>query len=117
MNIVRARLCGGLLGAALLAGCASESTELFFARPGRFDYLNCEEIAKAASTAASHEADLKVLIDRAERDSFGVLIAATAYRSDYLRAKGEQKLLAEAARNKKCKPDTVPAKSDALPPT
>jgi hypothetical protein len=50
-----------------------------------------------------------------ERESFGVIIAAASYRSEYLRAQGELKLLAEAARNKNCTANTVGSKSDARP--
>lgn len=108
-------LCGILLLAMSLAGCATESIELLFSRPGSFDYLNCTEIAAATKSAATREADLKSLIDRAEKESFGVIVAAAAYRSDYLQAQGELKLLAEAAQSKKCTADTVSPKSDARP--
>jgi hypothetical protein len=111
----RGRFSGASLLVLLLAGCAAESVDLLFVKPGRFDYLNCAEIATATQGAAAREADLKILIDRAERESFGVIIAAASYRSEYLRAQGELKLLAEAARNKNCTANTVGSKSDARP--
>lgn len=107
-------LCA-LLSASLLAGCAAESVEMFFAKPGRYDYLNCTEIADATRKAALHEQEMKTLIDRAEQDAFGTFIAATSYKSDYLRVRGEQRLLAEAAQTKKCPPEPLAAPASAVP--
>jgi hypothetical protein len=97
-----------LLLAALVAGCAGDTAEQFFVRPGGFDYLSCPELVAAQRSAARREQELKVLIDRAEKESIGVLIAAASYRSDYLRAQGEQKTVAEVIRQKNCPPDTPP---------
>ena len=77
-------------------------------RPGRFDYLSCAEIAKASDTAAKRERELKALIERAEKESFGVLMAAASYRGEYLQAQGEQKMLAEVARRKDCGAERSP---------
>jgi hypothetical protein len=97
-----------LLLAAFAAGCAGDAAEQFFVRPGGFDYLSCPELVAARQSAAKREQDLKVLIDRAEKESIGVLIAAASYRGDYLRAQGEQKNVAEVMRQKNCPPDTQP---------
>jgi hypothetical protein len=97
-----------LLLAALVAGCAGDTAEQLFVRPGGFDYLSCPELVAAQQSAAKREQELKVLIDRAEKESIGVLIAAASYRSDYLRAQGEQKNVAEVIRQKNCPPDTQP---------
>lgn len=103
-----ARIAGALLLAMLVAGCAAESVDLMFVRPGQFDYLSCAEIAAATRSAVEREQELKALTERAERESFGALVAAAAYRSDTLQTQGELKLLAEATRNKKCPPDAAP---------
>ncbi|HET7678617.1 MAG TPA: hypothetical protein VFK79_00605 [Xanthobacteraceae bacterium] len=86
----------------ITAGCAGGTAEQLLVRPGRFDYLSCPEIAKASETAAKREQELKTLIDRAEKESFGVLMAGASYRGDYLQAQGEQKMLADVARQKNC---------------
>jgi hypothetical protein len=99
---------GALLLAALAAGCAGDAAEQFFVRPGGFDYLSCPELVAAQQNAAKREQELKVLIDRAEKESIGVLIAAASYRGDYLRVQGEQKMVAEVIRRKNCPPDTPP---------
>jgi hypothetical protein len=97
-----------LLLAALAAGCAGDTAEQLFVRPGGFDYLSCPELVAAQQSAIKREQELKVLIDRAEQESVGVLIAAASYRGDYLRAQGEQKTVAEVIRRKDCPPDTQP---------
>lgn len=97
-----------LLLAVLVAGCAGDAAEQLFVRPGGFDYLSCPELVATQQSAAKREQELKVLIDRAEKESIGVLIAAASYRGDYLRVQGEQKNAAELIRQKNCPPDTQP---------
>ena len=104
----RGRLAGALLLAMLVAGCAAESVDLMFIRPGQFDYLGCAEIATATRSAAERERELEALTERAEREAFGALVAVAAYRSDLLQAQGQLKLLTEAARNKQCPADAAP---------
>jgi hypothetical protein len=107
-SLNQAGATAALLLAALVAGCAGDTAEQLFVRPGGFDYLSCPELVAAQQSAAKREQELKVLIDRAEKESIGVLIAAASYRSDYLRAQGEQKNVAEVIRQKNCPPDTQP---------
>jgi hypothetical protein len=101
MRLDITRLIGALLLAAAASGCAG-SAEMMFVTPGSFDYMSCDDLAAATRVTSKRERDLKELIDRAEQDSFGVFVAATAYRSDYLKARGDLMLLAEASQNKKC---------------
>ena len=102
-----------LVSATFTAGCAGDAAEQFLVRPGRFDYLSCPEIAKTSETAAKREQELKTLIDRAEKESFGVLMAAASYRGEYLQAQGEQKMLAEVARQKNCGVERSPPAAPA----
>ena len=95
---------GILLLALVLAGCAAESTELLFVKPGEFDYLDCAGIAKMTQAAALRDHELQTLTERVEKEPLGAFVAATSYRSDQLRAQGQLKLLAEAARSKNCPP-------------
>jgi hypothetical protein len=103
------RIGGSLLLAVLVAGCAAESVDLMFVRPGQFDYLSCAEIAAATRIAVERERELRALTERAEREAIGALVAVAAYRSDTLRVQGQLKQLAEAAHVKKCPPDAAPA--------
>lgn len=102
---IRMRACGALLLVALLPGCGVGSVETFFVRPGHFDYHSCAELAKASASTLQSEQELKVLIERAEQGVLGGFIAATAYRSDYLKAQGTLKLLEETAQKKNCPVD------------
>jgi|tagenome__1003787_1003787.scaffolds.fasta_scaffold20741540_2 hypothetical protein len=97
-----------LLLAILVAGCAGDAAEQLLVRPGAFNYLSCPELVAAQQTAQKREQELKVLIDRAEKESIGVVIAAASYRGDYVRSQGEQKAVAEVIRQKNCPPDTPP---------
>jgi hypothetical protein len=102
-----------LVLATFTAGCAGDTAEQFLVRPGRFDYLSCPEIAKTSATTAKREQELKALIDRAEKEAFGILMAAASYRSEYLQAQGEQKMLAEVARQKNCGAERSPPAAPA----
>jgi hypothetical protein len=95
------RLGGALLLAAIVSGCAG-SMEMMFVNPGSFDYMSCADLAAATRTTTKRERELKELTDRAEQESFGVLVAATTYRSEQMKARGDLLLLAEASRNKNC---------------
>jgi hypothetical protein len=64
--------------------------------------LSCSDIANATATTSKREQELQGLIDRAEQESAGVLVAAAAYRTELLKARGDLNMLAEAARSKKC---------------
>ena len=98
---------GILLFALFLAGCAAESTELLFVKPGEFDHMHCADIAKNMQAAKERDQELQTLTERAEKEPIGAFMAATAYRSDQLRAQGQLKLLAEAARTKNCPPPSA----------
>lgn len=93
---------GLLLLAALLSGCGLGSVEMFSVKPGSFDYYSCADLAKANADAQQREQELKGLIDRAEQGVFGSFIATTVYRSQYIKAQSELKLLAETAQAKNC---------------
>lgn len=95
--------------ALLVAGCAGEPAEQLFIQPGRFDYMDCPEILRLTQVTAKREQDLRTLIERAEREPVGKVLAVPSYRGDLLKAQGEQKMLAEVLARKQCPPDTQPA--------
>jgi hypothetical protein len=103
---IGARACGTLLLAALVSGCGAGLEEMFFVKPGTYDYDSCADLAKATKAARQREEELKTLIERAEQESFGVFVAATAYRTQYLQVKGNLKLLAQTAQSKNCAIDS-----------
>jgi hypothetical protein len=109
------------LGAALIAAgvgaCAMDTDKvgLLTADPLKYELYDCAQIAGAVTSASTREQELRGLIDRAERGgSGGTVVAAMAYRNDYLRARGELRVLHDTARNKGCpeqppKPAATPA--------
>lgn len=107
------RISGVLLLAVLAAACAADSADQLFILPGRFDYLGCAEIATTMTKTIARQEELKTLTERAERESFGVVMATMSYRGDQLRLEGEQKMLAEVARRKNCPAAAPPAAAAA----
>lgn len=103
-----ARAMTALILAGFAAGCAGDAAEQLFVQPGRFDYLSCQDLVTAQQESARREQELKILIERAEKESIGVLLAAASYRGELLRVQGEQKMQAEVIQRKKCPPDTAP---------
>jgi hypothetical protein len=108
-----AHLPAVLIAASLLAGCAGDATEQLFIQPGRFDYLSCSDLVSARQQSAKREQELKTLIDRAEKESVGVLMAAAAYGGEYQQARAEQKMQTEVMERKNCPPDTPPRPADS----
>jgi hypothetical protein len=105
----RLRVGGVFALATFVAGCAGEPSEQLFVKPGRFDYLDCPELVRDSQTTAKREQELRTLIERAEREPAGKIIAIPSYHGDLLKAQGEQKMLAEFKARKQCPPDTPAA--------
>ncbi|MEA2991850.1 MAG: hypothetical protein QOD40_770 [Alphaproteobacteria bacterium] len=105
LHIVR-NASAALLLAATVSGCGS--FDMLFVTPGAFDYSSCADIAAAVKGTSARQQELKVLIDKAEQESAGVIIAAGAYRSEYLKTQGDLKLLQETARTKNCETQAKP---------
>lgn len=109
----RLSLAAVLTLAGCVAGCSGDVAEQLFVQPGRFDYFSCSELVSARQKSAAREQELRTLIDRAEKESAGVLLAVASYRGEYLRMQGEQKMQAEVMERKKCPPDTEPRPPDS----
>jgi hypothetical protein len=92
-----------LLAGVMLAGCASGfETGLLFADAGKYQFHNCEQLAAAAKQTSAREQQLKGLIDKAEQDAGGVIVSAMAYRTDYIAATEELRVIRSEQRNKSC---------------
>jgi hypothetical protein len=99
-----ARAAAGLLTAAVLAGCSTpgDSTFTVFADPGKYQYYSCEQIAGQIKHWTTREQELRALMDKAERGAGGAVVSVLAYRTDYVAATEELKVLAMTARGKNC---------------
>jgi hypothetical protein len=96
---------GVVLGFAL-AGCASSvgNTPTFLADPGTYEFFSCEQLATHRTAQEKRRADLRELIDKAERSPAGVLMGVMSYRIDHASATEEIKVIDATARAKNCAP-------------
>ena len=62
----------------------------------------CEQIAAIREDKAKRAQDLKLLMDKAEQSTGGAVINVIAYRTDYVSATEELKVLDATARSKNC---------------
>jgi hypothetical protein len=103
-RIMRATQLAALSFCVVLAGCSvsSEYSVVVFADPGKYQYHNCDQLLKSADGVNKRQAELKLLIDAAERSPGGGVMGALAYRGEY-RSNGEELAIIErTARNKNC---------------
>jgi hypothetical protein len=100
-----ASLAALMLGAvALLGGCATsaDSSLTVFADPGKYQYSNCEQLARQQQNWSAREQKLRQLMDRAEQGAGGAVVNVLAYKADYVAATEELKVLEKATRSKNC---------------
>jgi len=92
-----------LLLCLFAGGCASSvEGPLYFSDAGKYQYHNCDQLAAAAKTQAAREQELKALIDKAEEGFGGVVVSLMAYRTDYVAAEEELRVIETTARSKHC---------------
>ena len=84
-----------------LTGCAAISDTALIA-PGAFDHYSCQDIEARTKTTQTRHTELEQLMARSARGPGGEFVNAIAYRTDYLQASGELKVLAKAAADKQC---------------
>jgi hypothetical protein len=100
---VRMRSVAVLLAAGL--GACALATDDFapvFTDPTKYDFLPCPELAKREALIAKREQELRELMDKSAQSTGGAVVNALAYRTDYLNARGELKLVQEVAQRKDC---------------
>jgi hypothetical protein len=87
-----------------LAACTSafESQLTVFADPAKYDFYNCEQLAKQRTDRKQREEELKSLMDKAERGTGGAFVNVIAYKADYTEVREDLKLIERTARTKKC---------------
>jgi hypothetical protein len=97
------------LGCAFLTACSSggDTSFTFLADPGKYAFYSCEQLATDMTALTKRRRDLKTLMDRADQSAGGAAVGLMAYRTDYISAGEDQKLLETAARSKNCaQPET-----------
>ena len=79
-----------------------ENSVTLFADPGRYEFQNCENLAKLRQTAKTREQDLAELMNRADQGTGGAFVNVIAYKGDYVAAREELKVIESTMRVKKC---------------
>jgi hypothetical protein len=100
-----ARCTGVALLAALLPGCAAISEDTAARAtiaPGKFSVYTCKDIEDRTRVVRNRELELEQLMARSAQAPGGQVVNAIAYQGEYFQARGEIKLLAEAAAEKQC---------------
>ena len=86
-----------------LAACTSAfENQLMFADPAKYDFYDCEQLAKQRTDRKQREEELKSLMDKAERGTGGAFVNMIAYKADYTEVREDLKLIERTARTKKC---------------
>jgi hypothetical protein len=87
-----------------LAACSAPAMGPFtvFADPGEYEFHTCEQLAATRPAVKARAQDLKLLMDNAEKSTGGAVVNAIAYKTDYITATEQLKVLDATARDKKC---------------
>ena len=75
---------------------------MLFTDPAKYQYFTCDQINAAAKAQADRVQDLKTLMAKADQGVAGALVGTVAYRTDYISANEELRVLDETARAKNC---------------
>jgi len=98
-------LSGGtlLLLATLLSGCADTYVGArAYIVQGKFDYMDCKQLAAQHKTASTRIEELERLQSRAEREAGGLVVSSIAYGPTITDARAERRIVEETQAEKKC---------------
>jgi hypothetical protein len=97
-------LCGCILGASALAGCSfTESMGgPYNVDPARYSVYHCKDLVTRLQELLDRQKELRNLMDKASEGGGGTVIGTLAYRAEYEKALGEEKVLRRSAAEKKC---------------
>ena len=103
-----------ILVARALAGCGNftDTPGMLTIDPGRYAAYHCPDLAKRWNELVKRERDLRALMEKANESAGGALIGSIAYRTDYDKALGEQRLVQREAAEKKCELTPASYESD-----
>lgn len=93
------------LMAAGLGGCALDSdkfAETVMSDPLKYEFYDCKQMDNAMKGLTVNAKRLEDLIARAEQDAVGVVVATAAYKNEYLRVRGDMKVLRETQVRRNC---------------
>jgi hypothetical protein len=108
----------GLTLGLVLGGCAgmSDSMTLAFADPAKYDLYECKQLETERKKLVERAAELQGLMSKAETGVAGSVVAEIAYRNDYVKVRGQTKLIEDAWRRNKCQDSPISAEAPGLTP-
>ena len=108
----------GLTLGSALGGCAgmSDSMTLAFADPAKYDLYECKQLETERKKLVERAAELQGLMSKAETGVAGSVVAEIAYRNDYVKVRGQTKLIEDAWRRNKCQDSPITAEAPGLTP-
>jgi hypothetical protein len=96
---------GMALMAVALFGCATITEhfgDMVTVSPAKLEYYTCKDIEHRAKAVRTRQTELEQLMARSAQGPGGEFINMIAYRTDYLKANGELKVLVQVASDKHC---------------
>jgi hypothetical protein len=105
--------------AATLGGCASTLNIDPITAPRKFQFLRCEDIAKAIVTAQKRQKELRDLADRAGDGVGGSTVSVLVYAPELQSIQSELGQMREMAGEKRCSDEVLRAavpKTESAPP-
>ena len=101
--------------ALLISGCSIALDDGIYAAPGKFDFLDCSNIANRAKAASSREIELTEMMSRAQDGASGPVVNALVYQDELNTVRAELQALRKTADDKRCAPIITP-ETHALEP-
>jgi hypothetical protein len=106
---------GILLVASALASCSlNDGIGTYLTDPGRFSAFHCRDFAKRLNSLINRQKELRDLMDKASEGGGGAVIGTLAYRAEYEKAVGDEKILRRTAAEKKCELGAPTFESDRV---
>lgn len=101
-----------------LGGCSvalDDNSGVFAAAPGKYDFLDCRGLSKRSKEAATREAEINGLMERASHDAFGPVVNTLVYRDELNSVRADRQALQKASDEKRCAPDIRPQNTSLEP--
>ncbi|MFN3656992.1 MAG: hypothetical protein ACK4UO_07030 [Pseudolabrys sp.] len=91
-----------LLSAALGACTTTNTAERSFVDPGKYMLYSCKDLQTAIAGERKREAELRMLIAKAEGSPGGAVVGTMVYRTEYLQTRGNILVAQDTLRDKRC---------------
>ena len=96
---------GMALLTAIVSGCSGLSEQTVgsvLTSPGKYEFHDCQDIQSNIRNRRNRQAELERLMAQASQGFGGEFVSAIAYRSEYVKNRGEIDVLVRTADEKQC---------------